>query len=67
MKGLSFSSLRVGEKYTLVNYGEEFQFELIEIVSSEEFVLKDVNTMEVYKMSELINLGKGDDLEIRDL
>ncbi|NQW27699.1 MAG: hypothetical protein HQ474_07285 [Flammeovirgaceae bacterium] len=67
MKGLALSSLRVGERYYLVNYGERFEFQLIEIIDAQEFILKDLYTLETYTMSQLIGLGKGEDLEIRSI
>tara|TARA_X000001036_G_C20621048_1_gene783085 strand:- start:1196 stop:1399 length:204 start_codon:yes stop_codon:yes gene_type:complete len=67
MKGLAFSSLRVGERYRLTNFGEYFEFELISILDRDEFLLKDLFTLETYKMSQLIGFGRGDDLEIRML
>ncbi|MFY0688629.1 MAG: hypothetical protein JXQ90_15750 [Cyclobacteriaceae bacterium] len=67
MKGLSFSSLRVGERYWAVNFRERFEFELIEIVNPGEFVLKDVHTLELLKMSDILRFGKGKDFEIREL
>ena len=67
MSGLAFSSLRVGERYRLINYGELFEFELLKILDGNEFLLKDLLTLETYRMSQLIGFGKGDDLEIRML
>jgi hypothetical protein len=65
MKGLAFSSLRVGKLYRLTNYGESYEFELISILAKDEFLLKDLFTLETYKMSQLLGFGVGDDLEIR--
>ena len=65
MKGLAFSSLRVGKRYRLTNYGECFEFVLVSILGKDEFLLKDLSTLETYKMSQLLGFGKGDDLEIR--
>ena len=67
MRGLAFSSLRVGERYRLINFGELFEFELFKILDGNEFLLKDLSTLETYRMSQLIGFGKGDDLEIRML
>ncbi|MEQ8584371.1 MAG: hypothetical protein RIC30_01585 [Marinoscillum sp.] len=67
MKGLSYSSLRAGKKYWLVNYGDRYEFEILEVLSPQDFKLKDVNTLELYLMSELTRYGMGDDFEIRDL
>ncbi len=67
MSGLAFSSLRVGERYRLTNYGEIFEFELLKILGENEFLLKDLFTLETYRMSQIIGFGKGNDLEIRML
>lgn len=66
MKGLAYSSLRAGKKYWLKNYGEKFEFEILEIVSPREFLLKDLHTLENYYMSDLTRFGKGEDFEIRE-
>ena len=67
MKGLAFNSMRYGKRYRLVNFGETFDFEVIDIKSNNEFTLKDIHTLEQYKMSELIRFGKGEDFEIREV
>ncbi len=67
MAGISYSSLRAGHKYWLVNYGERYEFEILEVLPPEDFKLKDVNTLEHYFMSDLTRYGRGDDFEIRDL
>ena len=51
----------------MINYGELFEFELLKILDKDEFLLKDLFTLETYKMSQLIGFGRGDDLEIRML
>lgn len=66
MKGLSYSSLRAGKKYWLVNFGERYEFELMEIVHTTEFKLKDLHTLEYYRMSDIVRFGKGPDFEIRE-
>ena len=67
MAGISYSSLRAGHKYWLINYGERYEFEILEVLPPEDFKLKDVNTLEYYFMSDLTRYGRGDDFEIRDL
>ena len=67
MKGLAFSSMRVGKRYRLVNYGEKSEFILKEVFSRGEYRLKDIHSMEEYYMSELIKYGKGEDFELREL
>ncbi len=67
MAGISYSSLRAGQQYWLVNYGERYEFEILEVLPPEDFKLKDLNTLEYYFMSDLTRYGKGNDFEIRDL
>jgi hypothetical protein len=67
MSGLAFSSMRVGKKYRLVNYGEKSEFMLMEVMDNNDYLLKDLFSMENYRMSELIQFGKGEDFELREL
>jgi hypothetical protein len=66
MSGLAYSSLRAGKKYSLQNFGDRYDFEVIEIVNSSEFKLKDLHTLETYYMSDLTRFGKGKDFSIWD-
>lgn len=66
MKGLAFSSLRTGKKYQLTNFGETYRFRLEKIVSR-DFHLKDIYTLEHYKMSDLTQFGRGEDFEILEI
>ncbi|WP_420575192.1 hypothetical protein [Ekhidna sp.] len=67
MSGLAFSSMRVGKKYRLINYGEKSEFILVEVVGRNDYRLKDIFSMEKYLMSELIQYGKGEDFELREI
>ncbi|SNT29688.1 hypothetical protein SAMN05421640_3265 [Ekhidna lutea] len=67
MSGLAFSSMRVGKKYRLVNYGEKSEFTLIEVVGRNDYRLKDLFSMENYLMSDLTQYGKGEDFELREI
>ncbi|MEP5611957.1 MAG: hypothetical protein ABJP45_06890 [Cyclobacteriaceae bacterium] len=67
MKGLAFTSMRVGESYKLINYGETSEFKLVEVLSRHDYRLKDIHTLEQYNMSDLTKFGKGDDFELREL
>lgn len=63
----SFNNLRVGKKFRLVNFGEVSEFEVVEIMGSGDCLLKDIYTLEQYKLYDLISLGKGEDFDIEDL
>lgn len=66
MAGLAFSSLRVREKYSITNHGEVFHLELVRFLSHSDCEFKDIYTLELIKMSEIVSLGKGKDWEIRE-
>lgn len=67
MSGMAFSSMRVGKKYRLINYGEKSEFVLLEVIGRNDYKLKDLSSMESYLMSELIQFGRGADFELREL
>lgn len=67
MAGLSLNVLRNGKKYSLVNFGDRYEFIIENILSNGDFKLKDLHTLEKYHLKDLIKFGKGQDFEIRDL
>ena len=66
MRGLALSSLRVGKKYRLINFGDINEF-VIEQVVGNDFAVKDLLTLERYRLKDLYKFGKGKDFEIREL
>jgi hypothetical protein len=67
MAGLSFDVLRVGKKYKLINYGDKYEFVIESITTGGDFHVKDLLTMERFKLKDVIKFGKGKDFEIREL
>lgn len=67
MKGLAFNSLRVGSKYRLINYGEMNDFLIEKVLGNGDFAVKDLLTLERYKLKDLFKFGKGKDFEIREI
>lgn len=67
MAGLSLDVLRNGKKYSLVNFGDRYEFVIENILGNGDFKLKDLHTLERYHLKDLIKFGKGQDFEIRDL
>lgn len=67
MAGLSFDVLRTGKKYRLVNYGEQHEFVIENILSNGDFKVKDLLTLERYHLKELIRYGKGKDFLLEAL
>lgn len=67
MAGLSFDVLRVGKKYRLKNFGDEYEFEVERILTNGDFKVKDLNTLERYQLKDTIKFGTGKDFEIREI
>ena len=67
MSGMVFSSMRVGKRYRLINYGEKTEFVLEEVLSRSDYKLRDLYSMESYLMSELIRFGRGEDFELIEI
>ncbi len=67
MKGLALSSLRVGKKYRLINFGDTNEFVIEHVVGSNDFAVKDLLTLERYRLKDLYKFGKGKDFEILEL
>ncbi|QCR21894.1 hypothetical protein [Pontibacter sp. SGAir0037] len=64
---LSFDNLRKGKKYSMRNYDEVFDFQVMEIPEEGVFKVKDLNTLEVYLLNDLLQYGKGKDFDLNEL
>jgi hypothetical protein len=67
MAGLSFDVLRTGKKYRLINYGETHEFIVESILANGDFKVKDLLTLERYKLKELISYGQGKDYILEEV
>jgi hypothetical protein len=64
---ISFNSIRIGKKYYLTNYGEESSFEVLEWLGGDNYKLKDLESLEIYNLNDLIKYGKSEDFDIYEL
>ncbi len=64
---LSFDNLRKGKKYSLKNYGEKFEFQVMEMPEDGVYTVKDLATLETYDLNDLIKYGKGKDFDLEEL
>ena len=62
----SFNNLRVGKKFRLTNFGEVSEFEVMEIMGNGDCRLRDIHTLEHYRLYELIAFGKGEDFDVSE-
>jgi len=67
MSRLSFDVLRVGKKYRLTNFRDQYEFIIEEILDNGNFRLKDIHTLEIMFMRDIIYFGKGKDFEITEM
>ena len=67
MSGLSLDVLRVGKRYRVINFGDRHDFIIERVLAHGDFNVKDIHTLERYKLKEIFQFGKGQDFEIRDL
>jgi hypothetical protein len=67
MAGLSFDVLRTGKKYRLINFGESHEFVVENILANGDFKVKDLLTLEHYRLKELISYGRGKDFIIEEI
>ncbi|MEJ8802297.1 hypothetical protein [Pontibacter sp. H249] len=64
---ISVDNLRKGKKYRLTNYGEQFEFRVVDMPEEETYLLKDLHTLEVYFLHELVKYGKGRDFDLEEM
>jgi len=67
MAGLSFDVLRTGKKYRLVNFGEQHEFIVENILGNGDFKVKDLLTLEHYRLKELVTYGRGKDFLLEEI
>lgn len=67
MQGLAVNAMRVGLQYRLVNFDETYEFETIRKLQEDNFLLKDLHTLEKYELNDLMKYGRGKDFEITEL
>ena len=67
MAGVAFDVLRTGKKYRLVNHGETHEFIIEKILVNGDFKVKDLLTLERYKLKELIAYGMGNDFLLEEI
>lgn len=64
---ISFDNLRRGKKYMLQNYGERFEFQVLDMPEEGAFLVKDLHTLDTYLLHELVQYGRGKDFDMQEL
>ena len=63
----SFDIIRKGNTYRLVNFGETNEFLVIDILSENQIKVKDLQSLEVYFLDDLIKFGTGKDYDFGEI
>ena len=63
---LALSSLQTGHTYRIRNYGEDIEFEVIDIRADADIEVKHLQTLEKFLISEITKYGKGADYDLRE-
>jgi len=61
---MSADTMRVGKSYCLINYGEKTTFLVLSTEGREDFVIKDILSLEIYRFASLTAYGLGEDYEL---
>lgn len=64
---ISIDNLRKGKKYRLTNFGETFEFQVVDMPQENIYRIKDLLTLESYLLHDLIKYGKGKDFDLEEL
>lgn len=63
----SFNNLRVGKKFRLINFGESFEFQVVEIMADGDCKLRDIHTLEDYDLFDFTRYGLGPDFDVLEV
>lgn len=63
----SFDIIRTGKHYLIINFGEEWRFEVLEIMANGDFRIRMIDTLEEQFLGELIAYGQGPDFTFDEL
>ncbi|PVY40703.1 hypothetical protein [Pontibacter virosus] len=64
---ISFDNLRKGKKYVMENYGERFEFQVLDMPEEGNYLVKDLHTLDVFMLNDLIRYGRGKDFDMQEL
>lgn len=66
-KTMSIDTMRVGKNYCIVNHGDTTRFYIMETEGQNDFKIKDLLSLEIYRFGELIQFGIGQDFELYEI
>ena len=64
---ISLDTIRIGKKYYIINFGEKHEFIVLKRIAENNYLIKDLLTLEKYELQEFLAYGKGSDFELFEL
>ncbi len=64
---MSFDNLRVGALQASKLWRSKNEFQVQKVKDANDFMVKDLTTLEYYSLSELVKYGKGKDYELDEI
>jgi len=61
---MSTDTMRVGKSYCLINHGDKTTFIVLSGEGVNDYIIKDMLSLEMYKFSTLLAYGRGEDFEL---
>lgn len=58
---------RTGKSYRMINFGDTYEFTVLRFLDKDNFLLKDLHTLETYMFQDLIRYGKSKDYFLEEL
>ncbi len=59
--------MRIGKSYHIKNHGERTSFLILKTDGGNDFMIKDLLTLETYFFTDLIRYGIGEDFELFEI
>jgi hypothetical protein len=63
----SFNIIRVGQRYCLTNFGDTYTFEVLEIISNDNCLVRSLDTLETFQLNDIVKFGKGQDFNFEEI
>ena len=64
---ISVDTMRVGKRYCLINHGDTTTFLILSSEETNDFAIKDLLSLEIYRFSNLVAYGRGEDFELFEI
>ena len=63
----SFNTIRVGQRYRLTNFGDIYTFEVLEMLSNENYIIRSLDTLETFQLNDIVKFGRGQDFNFEEV